>query len=170
MKRKFYARVCDYTNRGMNTGYVFVDDSTMIDDDTLFHKEIRKDRQAILEQLPDDIEEIRQYDDATNYTEEEFTALFKAIKDAKQNKETNEQLSEISYVVGYHYYTDWECVSDIQWEEVDGKLISIEEHSEEEYDKIINGEYEEDFDATPPTSEASLGTHYQEYLSKLTTN
>ena len=155
MKRKFYARVCDYTNRGMNT---------------LFHKEIRKDRQAILEQLPDDIEDIRQYDDATNYTEEEFTALFKAIKDAKQNKETNEQLSEISYVVGYHYYTDWECVSDIQWEEVDGKLISIEEHSEEEYDKIINGEYEEDFDATPPTSEASLGTHYQEYLSKLTTN
>ena len=140
--RIFYARKCEYTGKGMSQGYVFCDDSCMIDDGVTFFKEIRKDRKAILERLPDNIEDIREYDEATNYTEEDFTTLFKAIKDVRQNKETNEQLSEISYIVGYHYWTEWECSDDIEWEEVNGKLISIEEYSDEEYDKIKDGEYD----------------------------
>ena len=106
--RIFYARKCEYTGKGMSQGYVFCDDSCMIDDGVTFFKEIRKDRKAILERLPDNIEDLREYDEATNYTEEDFTTLFKAIKDVRQNKETNEQLSEISYIVGYHYWTEWE--------------------------------------------------------------
>ena len=111
--RIFYARKCEYTGKGMSQGYVFCDDSCMIDDGVTFFKEIRKDRKAILERLPDNIEDIREYDEATNYTEEDFTTLFKAIKDVRQN---------------------------IEWEEVNGKLISIEEYEDEEYDKIKNGE------------------------------
>ena len=139
-ERIFYARKCEYTGKGMSQGYVFCDDSCMIDDGVTFFKEIRKDRKAILERLPDNIEDIREYDEATNYTEEDFTTLFKAIKDAKQNKETNEQLSEISYIVGYHYWTEWECSEGIEGDELNGKLIIIEEYEDEEYVKIKNGE------------------------------
>ena len=40
-----YARKCDYTGKGMNTGYVFIDDSCMIDNRELFIKEIKKDEE-----------------------------------------------------------------------------------------------------------------------------
>tara|TARA_R100000935_G_scaffold26244_1_gene46167 strand:- start:173 stop:640 length:468 start_codon:yes stop_codon:yes gene_type:complete len=141
-ERIFYARKCEYTGKGMSQGYLFCDDSCMTDDRDLLIKELRKDREAIMERLPDDIEDIKTFDNQTNDTPRELIKLINSIKKAKANKETDEELCDISYAVDYYHYTDWECSYDIEWEEVNGKLISIEEYSDEEEDKIKNGEYD----------------------------
>jgi len=122
-ERIFYARKCDYTSKGMNEGYVFCDDSCMIDDREMLIKELRKDREGILNLLPDNIEDIKTFDNQINDTPRELTKLISSIKKAKANKETDEELCSISYAVDYYYWTEWE--DEKEWEEVNGKLISI---------------------------------------------
>ena len=68
-----YARKCDYTGKGMNTGYVFIDDSCMIDERELFIKELRKDREGIINLIPKDSKDIHGFDNSCYLTEKEYT-------------------------------------------------------------------------------------------------
>ena len=39
----------------------------------------------------------------------------------------DEELLSVYYNDDYYYWTEWECESDLQYEEVNGKLIEIED-------------------------------------------
>ena len=127
-KEKIYwARICNYTGKGMNTGYVFCDDSCMIDDRELFIKEIRQDREAIMNYVPEKIEDLfeymKRYDNPSNYTDKELQELSVKINKARNNKETDEELCDIAYAVDYYYWTDWE--EDYEYVEINGKIYDL---------------------------------------------
>ena len=119
-----YARICDYTGKGMNTGYVFIDDSCMIDDRELFIKEIRQDRETIIGMIPKDIQDIYKYDNSHYLNDKELEVLSNKIAKALNNNETDEELCDIAYAVDYYYWTEWE--DEYQYEEVNGELIELE--------------------------------------------
>tara|TARA_R100000935_G_scaffold5100_1_gene11816 strand:- start:267 stop:869 length:603 start_codon:yes stop_codon:yes gene_type:complete len=112
MKKAIYPRKCDYTSKGMNKGYVFCDDSTMINDRELLIKELRKDRKFIIELLPKNTQDIKELDNLTNDTPTEILKLINSIKKVKLNKETDEELCNIAYAVDYYYYTEWDEVEE----------------------------------------------------------
>lgn len=119
-----YARKCDYTGKGMNTGYVFIDDSCMIDDRELFIKELRKDREGIINLIPKDINDIKEFDNSCYLTEKEIEELSNKVSNALNNTETDEELCDIAYAVDYYYWTEWE--DEHEYEEINGVLTEIE--------------------------------------------
>ncbi len=119
-----FARKCDYTGKGMSTGYVFCDDSCMIDDRELFIKELRKDRKAIIDLIPEDIQHIKGYDNSCYLKDKEIEELSIKVANAINNTETDEELCDIAYAVDYYYWTEWE--DEFEWAEVDGVLTEIE--------------------------------------------
>ena len=121
-----YARKCDYTGKGMNTGYVFIDDSCMIDDRELFIKELRQDREGIMNLIPKDIQDIKGFDNSCYLTEKEIEQLANKVANALNNTETDEELCSIAYAVDYYYWTEWEDDRDIEYEEINGVLTEIE--------------------------------------------
>ena len=124
IKENLFCRRCDYTGKGMNEGYVFVDDSCMIDDRKLLIKELKQDRKAILDLLPGNINDIKNYDNCCYLEETELKELSIKIQKAFNNNETDEELCDIAYAVDYYYWTEWE--DEAEWIEIDGVL--------EEYD------------------------------------
>ena len=124
IKENLFCRRCDYTGKGMNEGYVFVDDSCMVDDRKLLIKELKQDRKAILDLLPQNINDIKNYDNCYHLEETELKELYIKIQKAFNNKETDEELCDIAYAVDYYYWTEWE--DEFEWIEIDGVL--------EEYD------------------------------------
>jgi len=112
MKKTIYARKCDYTGKGMNEGYIFCDDSSMINDRELLIKELRKDRKFIIELLPENTQDIKELDNLTNDTPTEILELINSIKKLKANKETGEELCNIAYAVDYYYYTEWDEIEE----------------------------------------------------------
>jgi len=121
---KMFARKCDYTGKGMSTGYVFCDDSCMIDDRELFIKELKKDRKAIIDLIPEDIQHIKGYDNSCYLKDKEIEELSIKVANALNNSETDEELCDIAYAVDYYYWTEWE--DEFEWAEVDGVLTEIE--------------------------------------------
>ena len=124
IKENLFCRRCDYTGKGMNEGYVFVDDSCLIDDRKLLIKELKKDRQAILDLLPQNINDIKNYDNCYHLEETELKELSIKIQKAYNNNESDEELCDIAYAVDYYYWTEWQ--DEFEWIEIDGVL--------EEYD------------------------------------
>ena len=118
-----YARQCDYTGKGMNTGYVFIDDSCMIDDRELFIKEIKKDKKAILNSIPKYIKDIKGFDNSCYLNDKELEELSNKIANALNNTETDEELCDIAYAVDYYYWTEWE--DEFEYEEINGELIEL---------------------------------------------
>ena len=125
-KGKFFARKCDYTGKGINDGYVFIDDSCMINDRQLLIKELRKDRQAVIDLLPKNTSHMKKYENCEYMSNTELKELYNKIHKARNNKETDEELCDIAYAVGYYYFTEWEDKTEYNYEEVDGKLIDRE--------------------------------------------
>mgnify|MGYP003636227214 CR=1 FL=1 len=119
-----YARKCDYTGKGMNTGYVFVDDSCMVDDRELFIKELRKDREGIINLIPKNIQDISEFDNSCNLNFKEVEVLYNKVKNALNNTETDEELCDIAYAVDYYYWTEWE--DEFEYQEINGVLTEIE--------------------------------------------
>ena len=124
IKENLFCRRCDYTGKGMNSGYVFVDDSCMVDDRKLLIKELKQDRKAILDLLPKNINDIKNYDNCYHLEETELKELSIKIQKAYNNNESDEELCDIAYAVDYYYWTEWE--DEFEWIEIDGVL--------EEYD------------------------------------
>tara|TARA_R110000824_G_scaffold197179_2_gene380580 strand:+ start:1187 stop:1540 length:354 start_codon:yes stop_codon:yes gene_type:complete len=113
-----YARQCSITGEGMNEGWVWGDGAfyTKYEKDTL--AECRKDRDGILydtENVDDD--NLQDIDRAIEF--------HTALQRTKDNQDTDEDLLLIAYQTDYLYWTEWECPTDLHYEEVNGKLIEI---------------------------------------------
>ena len=127
MKNKeeiLWARKCDVTGQGMNEGYVWDDGCFYcVDDDKIANAEFRKDRERIISYIPKNITEIDFFDD---YDENDDDNYISAIERVKQNKDTDEDLKTLSYLFGLHYYTEWLDDEDVQYKEINNKLIEIQ--------------------------------------------
>jgi len=120
--KKYWARQCDVTGQGMLEGYCWGDGSFYcINDDKIALAEFRKEREYIISLIPENVEEIKEYE---NYREEDNFEL--AIARVRMNKETDEDLRSLSYLFDLHYYTEWFEEEDIMYVEIDGVLEEIE--------------------------------------------
>ena len=114
-----YARRCDVTGHGMNSGYVWEDGIFYTKDLETTLAELRKDRDAVMQ----DIEYMSEYDIEDTSCWDDFE---QARNRAYEGKDTDADLLTLAYLKGMLYYTEWECPEDCQYEEVDGKLIELE--------------------------------------------
>ena len=114
-----YARRCDVTGHGMNSGYVWEDGIFYTKDLETTLAELRKDRSAVMQ----DIEYMTEYDI-------EDTSCWDDFKEARNRAilgiETDDDLLTLAHLKGMLYYTEWDCPEDCQYEEVDGKLIELD--------------------------------------------
>jgi len=95
-----YARQCDITGEGMNEGYCINDGLMYIkyDKDMIVHlREVEKEGNL-------------EYD-----------------KDVAEGRLTDDWLMADYYEAEYYYWTEWECEDDLQYKEVNGELIEIED-------------------------------------------
>jgi len=95
-----YARQCDITGEGMNEGYCV--------QDGLMYIKYEKDM----------IKHIREVEKDGNIEYE---------KDVAEGRLTDDWLMADYYEAEYHYWTEWECEDDLQYKEVNGELIEIED-------------------------------------------
>jgi len=95
-----YARQCDITGEGMNEGYCI--------NDGLMYIKYEKDMIVHLREV--EKEGNLEYD-----------------KDVAEGRLTDDWLMEDYYKADYHYWTEWECEDDLQYKEVNGELIEIED-------------------------------------------
>tara|TARA_R100001440_G_scaffold46725_2_gene66439 strand:+ start:9487 stop:9867 length:381 start_codon:yes stop_codon:yes gene_type:complete len=119
-----WARQCDITGEGMNDGWIWGDGEFYTSTLELTLKECRKDREYILEAINNlgcDLDELD-----TIHNDDDLKELESALNSAKKNKDTDKDLLTIGYHVDYVYYTEWECEEDMQYEEINGTLISID--------------------------------------------
>jgi hypothetical protein len=96
--RILYARKCDITGEGMNEGYCI--------QDGLMYIKYEKDM----------IKHIREVEKEGNLEYD---------KDVSEGRLTDDFLLNDYYEADYYYWTEWECEDDLQYEEVNGKLIEI---------------------------------------------
>ena len=133
----YYARKCSITNEGMNEGWVWCESAFYTSTLELTYQELRKDREQILE-IADEIYEDNtpiydKFGTAYNLSnrnlqdESRWEEFNKAMRKAKQNKETDEDLLEIAYQIDYIYWTDWYSYEEDEcdYKEVNGKLIEL---------------------------------------------
>ena len=98
-ERILFARQCDITKEGMNEGYCIQDGLMYIKYDKDMIKHLREvEKEGNLE-----------YD-----------------KDVSEGRLTDEFLLNDYYNADYYYWTEWECESDLQYEEVNGVLIEYD--------------------------------------------
>ena len=102
-----WARKCSVTGKGMNSGYCINDGGMYIKYES------------------DMIKHLREVEKSGN---PDYDAL------VKEGRLTDEFLLEDYYKNDYYYYTDWECNTDIQYAEVDGKMY---EEGEPEFEMAI---------------------------------
>ena len=93
--RILYARQCDITGEGMNEGYCI------------------QDGHIYIKYVEDMIKHLREVDTFLNDKESHISNM------------TDEELLNEYYNSDYYYLTEWECESDLQYEEINGKLIEI---------------------------------------------
>jgi hypothetical protein len=98
--RILYSRQCDITGEGMNEGYCI--------QDGLMYIKYEKDM----------IKHIREVEKEGNLEYD---------KDISEGRLTDEFLLNDYYEADYYYWTEWECEDDLQYEEVNGKLIELED-------------------------------------------
>ena len=96
--RILFARQCDITKEGMNEGYCI--------EDGLMYIKYEKDM----------IKHIREIEKEGNLEYD---------KDISEGRLTDDFLLNEYYDDEYYYWTEWECESDLQYEEVNGKLIEL---------------------------------------------
>ena len=96
--RILYARQCDITGEGMNEGYCI--------QDGLMYIKYEKDM----------IKHIREVEKEGNLEYD---------KDISEGRLTDDFLLNDYYNADYYYWTEWECEDDLQYEEVNGKLIEL---------------------------------------------
>jgi hypothetical protein len=96
-----------------------------INDRQLLIKEVRKDRQAVIDLLPKNTSHIKKYENCEYMSNTELKELYNKIGKARNNKETDEELCDIAYAVGYYYYTEWEDETDYEYEEIKSRFIPI---------------------------------------------
>lgn len=100
--RILYARQCDITKEGMNEGYCI--------EDGLMYIKYEKDMIKHLREKDKDMENIE---------------LMNNVFSKKTT--TDKELLDIYYENEYYYWTEWEWEDEdeLQYEEIDGKLIEI---------------------------------------------
>jgi len=91
-----YARKCDITGEGMNEGYIV---------------------------LPRVIVDVGSM--CVKY-EKDLIALIRSWNVDENNELSDDFILSESYQNGEYYWMEWECPTDFQYEEVNGKLIEIE--------------------------------------------
>ena len=96
--RILYARKCDITGEGMNEGYCI--------QDGLMYIKYEKDM----------IKHIREVEKEGNLEYD---------KDISEGRLTDDFLLNDYYNSEYYYWTEWECEDDLQYEEINGKLIEL---------------------------------------------
>tara|TARA_R110000823_G_scaffold300650_1_gene421468 strand:+ start:193 stop:501 length:309 start_codon:yes stop_codon:yes gene_type:complete len=94
-----YARQCDITSEGMNEGYCI--------EDGLMYIKYEKDM----------IKHLREVEKKGNLEYD---------KDVSEGRLTDDWLIEDYYKADYYYWTEWE-EEDLQYKEVNGKLIELED-------------------------------------------
>ena len=94
-----YARQCDITGEGMNEGYCI--------EDGLMYIKYEKDM----------IKHLREVEKKGNLEYD---------KDVSEGRLTDDWLIEDYYKADYYYWTEWE-EEDLQYKEVNGKLIELED-------------------------------------------
>jgi hypothetical protein len=105
-----FARKCDITGEGMNEGFIVLDGMYYIKHEKDLVKWLRENyTEAVYEDYSDDYEF-----NTSSLTKRYFSEV-----------ESDEEVAELSYLNGIHYWTEWED-DDYEWEEIDGKLIEIE--------------------------------------------
>lgn len=127
MKDKIlWSRQCDVTGNGMNDGWVWGDGVFYTSTLELTLKECRKDRKYIVEAINNlgcELDDLDTIQDEADLIELKF-----ALNRVKENKDTDTDLLNIGYHADYVYYTEWECEDDMQYEELDGELIDINQN------------------------------------------
>tara|TARA_R110002020_G_scaffold393965_3_gene604046 strand:- start:658 stop:1038 length:381 start_codon:yes stop_codon:yes gene_type:complete len=119
-----WARQCNITGEGMNDGWIWGDGEFYTSTEELTLKECRKDREHILyaiNNLGCDLDELD-----TVHNDDDLQKLESAVSRAKKNKDTDKDLLTIGYHADYVYYTEWYEEDDMQYEEVNRKLILID--------------------------------------------
>jgi hypothetical protein len=58
--------------------------------------------------------------------EKDLIALLRSWGVDEKNELSDEYILAESYQLGEYYWTEWECPTDLRYEEVDGKLIELE--------------------------------------------
>ena len=115
---KLWARQCDITYEGMNTGWCWSDGVfyTKYLVDTLF--ECRRDRDNIILDIDNvDIQDLDRYDEYK-----------KAVDRVNRDEDTDTDLLTIAFQTDYVYYTEWDEESDYMYAEVvDGTVIELNE-------------------------------------------
>tara|TARA_R110002096_G_C14173338_1_gene686152 strand:+ start:285 stop:587 length:303 start_codon:yes stop_codon:yes gene_type:complete len=97
IERILYARQCDITGEGMNEGYCI--------QDGLMYIKHKKDM----------IKHLRGIENVV-------------VRDKYESYEfTDDNLMSVYYEEDYYYWTEWECEDDLQYEEVNGELIELED-------------------------------------------
>ena len=97
--RILYARQCDITKEGMNEGYCI------------------QDGHIYIKYVEDMIKHLREVEKKGNLEYD---------KDISEGRLTDDFLLNDYYNADYYYWTKWECESDLQYKEVNGKLIEIQ--------------------------------------------
>jgi len=60
------------------------------------------------------------------YVEDMIKHLREVNEETSMDNITDEELLNVYYDDDYYYWTEWECEDDLQYEEVNGKLIEIQ--------------------------------------------
>ena len=105
-----YARKCDVTGKGMNSGWVWGDGVYYTSTLEITLAECRKDREHILNALNNLGCELHQLDNI-EYPHD-LVSLKNSIKRADKNEDTDQDLLNIGFAIDYLYYTDWEIDDD----------------------------------------------------------
>ena len=105
-----YARKCDVTCKGMNSGWVWGDGTFYTSTFEITLAECRKDREHILYAIKNVGCELKELDTIQN--KQELELLQYAIEQADKNEDTDLNLLQIGYHAGYLYYTEWELDKD----------------------------------------------------------
>lgn len=105
-----YARKCDVSGKGMNTGWIWGDGTFYTSTLEITLAECRKDREHILNAIKNVGCELNELDTIQN--KEELGLLQDAIKRADKNEDTDQDLLYIGYHADYLFHTDWELDKD----------------------------------------------------------
>lgn len=107
---KKYARKCDVTGKGMNSGWVWGDGVYYTSTLEITLAECRKDRQHILFAIKNLGCELNELDSIQD--KDELALLQDAIERVDKNEDTDHDLLQIGYHADYLYHTDWEIDED----------------------------------------------------------
>ena len=113
---EYFAHKCNISGDGMNDGWCWYDGAFYTSTLEITLKECRKEREDILYDIDEDVK---------LQDESEYTEFIEALKRAKSNTETDDDLLLIAYQTGYLYYTEWYEDDFMNYKLIGDKLLPI---------------------------------------------